>query len=273
MDMNSNGALRRGLTALFVEHRVPYVLRGPIDRACRAMGLKTRVLELDGFKFKVRRLTSDESFVANVVGKREYTPAGYEVGVNDTVIDIGGNIGTFAVTAAKAARAGRVLAFEPSRPNFNLLNENLKLNDVKNVETYCVAVSDRVGSAAFYSYDDEGGHNTLTPGKLGPMERVDMVPTVPLALILDQYKVRVCDLMKMDCEGAEYEIFAALPDAYWPRIRRLSMEFHGKDIEEARVKVAVLVKQLEAHGFRIDSFEEHPAFRCGHLRATNTRAA
>ena len=82
-------AITRGLNAIFVERRLPYALQLPYDRACSEWGCGSKH-QANGLRFRVRRLTSDENFVQNVVCGREYTPADYQIRPQDVVIDIGG---------------------------------------------------------------------------------------------------------------------------------------------------------------------------------------
>ena len=62
---------------------------------------------------------------------------------DDVLWDIGANVGVFTLYAA-AARGARVLAFEPSAPNFFVLTRNLQLNGLsERVTAYCLAVAER----------------------------------------------------------------------------------------------------------------------------------
>jgi FkbM family methyltransferase len=65
------------------------------------------------------------------------------LGQDDVLWDIGANVGVFTMYAA-AARGARVLAFEPSAPNFFVLTRNLQLNGLsERVTAYCLAVAER----------------------------------------------------------------------------------------------------------------------------------
>jgi FkbM family methyltransferase len=59
---------------------------------------------------------------------------------NDIMWDIGANIGSYSLYAAK--RGLTVVAFEPSPGNFHVLHENIKINSFENqIFAYCIALS------------------------------------------------------------------------------------------------------------------------------------
>ncbi len=70
------------------------------------------------------------------------------------VLDVGAHIGTFSLRIAP--RASRILAFEPVRENFELLERNLLSTPSLQVELFPMAVSDRAGSLQIYL----SAHNT-----------------------------------------------------------------------------------------------------------------
>ena len=51
-------------------------------------------------------------------------------------------------------------------------------------------------------------------------------PCVSLGDLLDRRGVDRVDFLKVDCEGAEYEMFRTLDAGDWRRIDRVAMEFH-----------------------------------------------
>jgi hypothetical protein len=83
------------------------------------------------------------------------------------------------------------------------------------------------------------------------------VEAVTLAQVFEENRVDACDLLKLDCEGGEYEILDSLPTDLWPRIRRIRMEFHrgpeGWDSE----RLATLLKD---RGFtcEVEARRTHP---------------
>ena len=89
-------SLASGLRTMIVERQPPYRVTQAWHRTLRAVGLTETTMRASGFEFRVRRLACDVNFVHNVVVHREYFPPEIVIGPKDTIVDIGGNIGTFA---------------------------------------------------------------------------------------------------------------------------------------------------------------------------------
>ena len=94
-----------------------------------------------------------------------------------------------------------------------------------------------------------------------------------LTEIFDTYQVDRCDFLKLDCEGAEYEILLNLPITYLQRVSRIALEWHGvEDPAVRRSQSNSLVERLVSAGFEIETYWEYVGFRCGMIRATRARA-
>jgi FkbM family methyltransferase len=214
-------SLFSGLHTALIERRLPYRVSKMLDRTFVAVGRPEKIVRTGGLSFRIRRGTCDEDFVHNVVAKREYLPDGMSIRPGDTVVDIGGNIGTFAVLAA--SMGARVISAEPDADNLRLLRANVAINNVADRVTIApVAVSDIDGPLTFYASPEGGGFHTLVPGY-----RLNMVPRmasgVTLRTLFERYGLRGCDFLKLDCEGAEFAIFDTWPDF---RVRQIAMEYH-----------------------------------------------
>jgi FkbM family methyltransferase len=262
--------LSRGVTAVFVDRKVPYQLSRWGDRLLRSVGLKHRTVTADGLRFRVRRgAWADEAVIRHVVGEREYHPPGYEIGPDDVVIDVGANIGAFAVSAARAAANGRLIAFEPEPENFALLCENLLLNERENVTPVRAAVSDVAGIVTLNLNANSGVGHSLhrTHGGRGVS-----VPAMTLADVFDAYALETCNFLKLDCEGAEYDILYNMPRHLFPRVRRVALEYHA-DPDVKRDRGDELVAFLRGVGFRVDLYTSVVGSRNGLVFATRDPAA
>lgn len=263
--------LQRSLTAILLEHRLPYTASIVLDRWCNAVGLRQKTIVRMGLKVRVRRQTCDEAFVQNVIVNSEYTIPGFQIHEHDTVIDVGANIGTFSLVAARAARRGRVFAFEPNPDNYGLLLGNIRRNRMRNIVPTPAAVGGVSGQAKLYC-SSQGGFHSLLEDRIEDAQRYEVVASVSLKEIFDAHEIERCDFLKLDCEGAEYEILYGLPDAYFSRIRRIAMEYHGAvDRTTRQAQADALVAHLAGRGFDIVEYTEFVGFRGGFIRAERAR--
>lgn len=192
---------------------------------------------------------------------RTYTPVGYEIGDGDRVVDIGGNIGVFTTYAATRARNVSVRAFEPHPMSAALFTSNVEQSGLTNVVLEPVAVAGTAAPrhlhiAAFW------GCNSLMDNHGGSTVDTVEVPCTTLDSIITT--TGHCDLLKLDCEGAEHEILESASPATLGRIRRIALEYHS--VEQG---TGDSVKRLlEQRGFRVDVFRAFDS-RVGLLCATN----
>jgi len=123
-----------------------------------------------------------------------------EIPPNATVYDIGANVGYYSLLAGVlVGSGGKVYAFEPLPRNVNYLHKHVTLNHLKNIEIIEAAVSDKSGKAFFdLSASSAMGHISQT----GSIE----VQLVSLDKLLEKGELLPPDYMKVDVEGAEYEV-------------------------------------------------------------------
>jgi FkbM family methyltransferase len=261
----STSWLRRGVAAL-AHGRLPYRLQGPYDRIAVRLGGQYRRLDADGFRLVVRRRSAwDENSVSRVIIDRDYARPNHEIRDDDTIIDIGGNIGCFTLVAARAARRGRVLVFEPDRDNFELLTRNVSLNALTNVIAAREAVGAEPGVLRLFK-GQEGQLHTTVASRGGEAGESEEVPTVTLRQIMDQHNVSRC-FLKMNCEGAEYGILYNTPRDYLRRIDRIALEYHQVGGEDKVVSGSRLAAFLQDQGFEVFEFTDFIGFDCGYIRA------
>ena len=171
-----------------------------------------------------------------------------------TVLDLGASTGVFAVYAAATAPAARIVAYEPMPSAYALLVENVALNGVS-VDCHNAAVAGIRGDKELY-VDGEG---LFFPSVIAPVSGgVSMtVPAVTLADIMEREGLDVIDLLKLDIEGAEYEVLYDTPPEYLARISEIRMEAH--ELDDERRNIAALRTFLGQAGYRITREQREPA--------------
>jgi FkbM family methyltransferase len=216
------------------------------------------------FHVSTRQMLKAARFLKKeIFRKRRYHRDGFEIRPNDTIIDIGANMGMFTMWAAPQAPKGRVVAIEPMNV-IDCLDVNVRLNEIKNVTTLNAAVGRDGDVLEFLDYPS---FNIIThqvgvrPAMITRFlirlllfgRRVEPVPVrapcVSLGTVMDELDLEVVDYLKIDCEGGEYEIFRTLADEHWGRIRRIAMEFHELQPGHRHNE---LVELLEAQGFEVE---------------------
>jgi FkbM family methyltransferase len=125
----------------------------------------------------------------------------------DTVLDVGAHVGTHTVFLARCVgAAGRVLAFEPQRPLFELLCANVALNGLWHARPHHAAVAGNAGSVVVPELDLDTPFN-FGGVSLDPELGARRGETVPV-LRIDDLELEDLALVKIDVEGMEKEVLA-----------------------------------------------------------------
>lgn len=132
----------------------------------------------------------------------------------DVFVDVGANIGYFSCLAGLlVGDTGKVIAFEPSPKNVVRLKSNIEHSSVNTLTLIENPASARIEELSFFlNSDDRGGNALWNPGefpeniksKANP-EEIRLTSTT-LDEVAKNLKLRDIKLIKIDTEGAEYDI-------------------------------------------------------------------
>ena len=166
-------------------------------------------------------------------------------GPTSRVLDIGAHVGAFSCALARAVPGARVTAVEPSADRVAYLHRNVARNELEGrVTTVQAAVASQsgrrhlspVGVLAATPDSDAGG---------------EQVATIAFEELLADSRGPI-DLVKMDCEGSEYEIFESASAASLRRIERLVLEYHPAHPDQIHQLFARLADAGLAERWRVD---------------------
>jgi FkbM family methyltransferase len=225
----------------------PFHYRNPIAMFLTGFKKDNQILRLrNGVRMTVRPRTTDRAAVNENFVIRPYTTdvKGYEIRDADTVVDVGANIGAFSIYASRQCRRGRIFSIEPDKDNFAMLQKNVEQNGATNVTAINAALFSEDGEHVFYS---DGAKSSLYWNTTGASP--ETVKTMTFHTFLNQNNLDRIDYLKMDCEGAEFDILFGLDASDLGRIKRIGMEFHNVDEDKNATK---LCEYLRQHGFRVD---------------------
>lgn len=123
---------------------------------------------------------------------------------SEMILDVGGNIGIYAILASKNSKA-KIHSFEPVDENIVYFEKNIKLNKANNIQINKLAVGDREGSIKIYlSSTNVGTHSAVQSVSEGS-EYVE-VPVTSLDAYTKKNKIKV-DLLKVDVEGYDGVVY------------------------------------------------------------------
>ena len=113
-----------------------------------------------------------------------------------------------------------------------------------------MAVSKNSDKLNLFLNDDQSAHSIFPKSS----ESIS-VESTSLQKIFEENKISSCKLLKLDCEGAEYEIIDSLPSEYLNKIQNIVMEYHSADTKPELVKN--LIQKIKNAGFKIKTRPHH----------------
>ena len=150
------------------------------------------------------------------------------------LLDLGANIGLTSLWLAKRYPFTRIVAVEPEPSNAALVRQNFELNGIQ-ADVLEAAIGARVGTATFQVCRNSNQGKLSESGVLVSMVSVDF--------ILEKFTLPQLDLVKVDIEGGEQELFGG-PTAWLDHTKALIIEFHPTIVDYLR-----LTKLVENRGF------------------------
>lgn len=204
----------------------------------------------------VRCRIVDAGGILSVSVDRDYDVPGVDWGALRTILDVGAHVGAFTVWAAMRSPGARILAVEPNPDTFALLQRNIRDNGLENtVVAVNAAVGSESGAGTLELVEHSLGTRLARAGTGTVSVEVQTIPSLLAAAGMSEV-----DLVKMDCEGMEYEVFKTLPPGQLSRFDAIACEYHP----EPGHTVKEIDELLRASGFRV----QHPEAPLGVLWAT-----
>jgi FkbM family methyltransferase len=167
---------------------------------------------------------------------------------NGVVLDVGAHIGTFSLYAAKAYKAKKVYSFEPCPKNYATLKMNVQNNGLSNIVIPIPKAIDAQTGTRELFLDPRGDlfHSFYFSGQQTSTVKVECIT---LKQAIKENGIDHVDYLKMDCEGAEWEILETMDKETLSKISTIGMEYHLKPRED-------FVKLLDRLGFNVLNLKE-----------------
>jgi len=180
---------------------------------------KVTKISIDGFNNPIffRENTTDLNCLIEVIEKADYRhiPLGFDVEEGEEWLDLGGNIGAFALYAHKNG-AKKVTSYEPDKDNYRILKLNISKIDGYEAVNSAITI-EKKDSLEFFSGKkdtDRYRYSHLASGR-------------SIGKINNKYgeflRELCCDGVKMDIEGSELGL---IDKKFIPKCNKLVMEYH-----------------------------------------------
>jgi FkbM family methyltransferase len=237
--------------ALTVRESTAFVAREALGRR----GLFLYTLRDSGLRVALRHGTGDVVTAGEIWRNRDYEPVAEvaaALGAPARVLDLGGNVGLFALQALGRWPAAHVTSYEPDPVNAAVARRSLAANDLHPRWTVVEAAAGAAAGTASFAGGQDALSHLVDDGDPRATQTVEVRDVLP--------EVAGADLVKLDVEGGEWALladprFAAAP----PRV--LVLEYHpdgcpGPDphaavraaLDAAGLRVADIWRRDDGHG-------------------------
>ena len=219
-----------------------------------------------------------------------YLSYGIKTGNNDTIIDVGANIGVFGIRLSKDFENINIHSFEPIPEIYQVLKKNSQISLNKNFKTYMMGLSNVNKELKFTYYPNSPALSTAQPeiwekdqnnfisaiegnianapkefwwAKFIPKFIIPLIAkyltanskkvksqVITLSSFIDKENIEKIDLLKIDCEGEEVNVLLGIQENHWLLIRAVIMEVN--DVENNMEKAQNILSQKGFQNIRLE---------------------
>jgi len=213
------------------------------------MNTKTHKIHVDGMELIISDVDVSETMIhmrEQVFDQDEYGIRKMCFNEGDVVVDIGANIGCVSLWLAKKYPFLTIYAYEAHPTNYSNLINNIQANGIKNIVARNLVVhstddvpmkitlnTKNTGSSSIFKVD-KNSNNTAT------------VQSISLDSIISQNKIFRIKFLKLDCEGAEFDILQKSDIIHKIPVEHVAVEIHtfAATIEKTPTGLVSLIKKI-----------------------------
>ncbi len=180
-----------------------------------------------GVKFFTRGKTTDINDAVVVLSGHEYPKEllGLSEMGHPVILDVGGHIGTFTMYIKNLYPHAKIIAMEPVSDNRVFYNRNIKLNNYQNVTLLPYALYSQTGQ--FYIDLSNKQYDAVSVQTEKPIhDDYVTIDAVSFEDVINKNNIAHIDLMKLDIEGAEYDLLNTQLPIMSNTVKRIIMEYH-----------------------------------------------
>ena len=189
----------------------------------------------------------------------------YKPKADAVVIDVGAHIGTFCLLMADKSPHGKFYAIEPSQDTYNVLEKNAVENNLNGkLIPYKIALYNTDSTTKLFHDEFSGNWGHSIVSKLS--DTFEEVETMTLDTLFKKNDIEHCDLIKFNCEGAEFKIIESVSAKTLNKINTWIILFH-EDLENEGNRYTI-IKRLKKNGYIVNLIRESDDNNRGWITAT-----
>jgi FkbM family methyltransferase len=191
----------------------------------------------------LRTFAGDLAILYEIFWLKIYQKFSINYAALETIVDIGANIGLATLFFRSLSPQARIIAVEPESKSFKVLESNLRSTFLAEKITTVNAAINCIDSPLSLKIG-RFAYNTA----ISNLPQGAMVAGISLNTLIDRYDLKKIDLLKIDVEGFEHEIFKA--NLKWLNIvENIIIEIHSE------MDYSTCIETLLQTGFEIQKLE------------------
>jgi FkbM family methyltransferase len=175
---------------------------------------------------------------------------------NPVIVDIGANVGFFDILMLSKLPAAAIYAYEPLAANVDTLKKIIDTNPSiqQSISLYQYAVTG-LPKEALYLYmenteDSQVVASVFSDFNANNTKKIS-VPCITLTDIINQHKLENIDILKIDCEGSEYDIIYNTDPDLIRKAKIIALEVH--DVDADKNNFPAMKDYLISLGYKINA--------------------
>ena len=169
------------------------------------------------------------------------------LGKNDVVLEIGANIGYYAMIEAQLCK--KVYAVEPVPSNVEFLRKNIELNGFSNIDVYQLAFGSENGFQEILLSDKSNWHSFYQNESYNLGEQSNKLRVKMMCVNEFVKNKEMPTFVKLDVEGYEIEVIKGMQKVL-PKTKNIFMEIHSDIMKENETKQ--LLDIMRIYDFKVD---------------------
>ena len=221
----------------------------------------------NGLNIYYRENTADEAVLGHSFDQDIFFSAipYYHLPKNAVVIDVGAHIGTFSLLMACKSPGGKFYALEPAQDTFDVLEKNVIENNLARELIPCkLALFNNNSSIKLFHDEMSGNWGHSIVSELS--KTYEEVETMTLDTFFEKNNIQHCDLIKFNCEGAEFKIIENVSTKTLNKINTWIILYH-KDLEKGGDQNKI-ISRLKKNGYIVNLIRVSDDNKRGWITAT-----